>query len=243
MGKHMQIQNSTIYEKIFKDWTTPLDEAGCLVILDELLPKLDILYENRIVYPRREQVFRAFNELPFNDVKVVLLGQDPYHSVHNNVPDACGLSFITENGYVPPSLANIHKELMDDLDAFKAKPDGHKMYDAHKFGVQNYPFTRWVNEGVLMLNTALTVEAGQPGSHIKLWEEFTSKVIKYLAENRNDIVWLILGAKAYSCIEEYKGTIKAVIAAHPSPLARGAFFGSKVFSKINRILEDRAIEW
>lgn len=221
----------SLYKEIFHEsWLKPLKDAGCLDQLDFIIPHMDVLYENTIVYPIKELVFRAFKG-NYRDVRVVLLGQDPYHSVHNGVPDACGLSFVTENGYVPPSLENMFKELCNDHEAAK---------NVSKYNVQNYPFMEWANNGVLLLNTLLTVEAGKPNSHANIWKIWSKKLIDYLVDNRPDLVWILLGKQAERLLEKHD--CRKVIAAHPSPLAGGRFFGSKVYSKANDLLTEK-INW
>lgn len=222
-----------MYKEIFLDWEPHLNKAKCIELLDEIIPQMDVLYENTTVYPTRKRVFRAFNELPFEKVKVVLLGQDPYHSTHKGIPNACGLSFLTETGFIPPSLRNMYKELLSDVDALKLPTP---KYPLKPYTVNNYPFHRWVSEGVLLLNTALTVEAGNPGSHMKFWRQFTCNLIDYLMNSRPDIVWISLGMKAYDILHPYDGVSKIVYAAHPSPLSSSKFFGSKIYSRTNALL-------
>lgn len=176
------------------------------------------------VYPSENQVFRAFDECPFEAVKVVILGQDPYHDEGS----ACGLSFAINNpdGKVPPSAKNILKEYASDL------------------GLSSVPSVRimqsWPSRGVLMLNAILTVEDGKALSHAKFgWERFTDAVIKAISDNKNGVVFLLWGNYAASkaaLIDPAKHHI--LIAAHPSPLARGAFFGSRPFSKANALLKE-----
>ena len=217
-----------LYKEIFHPtWIEPLREAGCLDQLDSIIPHMDILYENSIVYPIKEQVFRVFQG-DYHDVKVILLGQDPYHSVHNGKPDACGLSFLTENGYVPPSLHNMYTELANDIPGVIGSDS------------KDYNFTKWIDQGVIMLNTALTVEAGRAGSHILIWHVWTQKLIKYLTVNRQDIVWILLGRYAEKALGNYE--CRKIIAAHPSPLAGGRFFGSRIYSKTNELLTKK-INW
>lgn len=134
----------------------------------------------------------------------------PYPGFYNNLPSACGRAFATENGYLNPSLKNLLKELKEDM------------------GIEetDYSLQPWVDKGVLLLNTSLTVEAGKPGSHIELWKPF----MKSLIPNIKGKTWILLGRDAQSWEPYIDGTI--IKAAHPSPLARGKFFGSKIFSKI-----------
>lgn len=183
-----------------------------------------------IIYPPENCIFNAFNHTPFDKVKVVIIGQDPYHGPNQ----ANGLAFSVQNGVaLPPSLKNIFKELASDIPGFKIPNHGN--------------LTKWADEGVLLLNVTLTVKAGEAGSHQKKgWEQFTDHTIKVLAEKREGIVFLLWGNYAQSkatFIDEKKHFIFK--APHPSPLSRG-FLGCKHFSKTNKILEEngkKGIDW
>lgn len=174
----------------------------------------------KIIYPPGGSIFRAFELTPVDKVKVVILGQDPYPGKGQ----AMGLSFSVPEGIpAPPSLKNIFKEIEDDLGIrMSGCPD----------------LRRWAEQGVLLLNSSLTVEAGQPNSHSRIgWTEFTDAVIKYLSDNRSGIVFLLWGNYAKNkkwLIDTARHHV--LEAAHPSPLARGAFFGCRHFSKTNEIL-------
>lgn len=174
----------------------------------------------KIIYPPGGSIFRAFELTPVDKVKVVILGQDPYPGKGQ----AMGLSFSVPEGIpAPPSLKNIFKEIEDDLGIrMSGCPD----------------LRRWAEQGVLLLNSSLTVEAGQPNSHSRIgWTEFTDAVIKYLSDNCSGIVFLLWGNNARNkrwLIDTSKHHV--LEAAHPSPLARGAFFGCRHFSKTNEIL-------
>lgn len=182
------------------------------------------------IYPSDENIFKAFNNTPFDNVKVVILGQDPYH----NPNEAMGLSFsVPKSIKTPPSLKNIYKELADDLDIPIAS-----------FG----DLTKWSNEGVFLLNAMLTVEHKKPGSHRKIgWQQFTDAVIKNLSDQREGLVFLLWGNFAKSKATLIDADRHLILqAAHPSPLARGAFFGCKHFSKTNAFLLEKgipAIDW
>ena len=174
----------------------------------------------KVIYPPGGEIFRAFDLTPVDHVKVVILGQDPYHGPGQ----AMGLSFSVRDGIpAPPSLKNIFKEIEDDM--------GVRMSGSTNL-------EKWARQGVLLLNSVLTVQAGIPTSHGNIgWQEFTDAVIKYLSANRSGIVFLLWGryaADKASLIDSTKHHV--LIAAHPSPLARGAFFGCKHFSKTNSIL-------
>jgi uracil-DNA glycosylase len=186
------------------------------------------LQAGKTIYPPNHLIFNALNTTPLADVKVVILGQDPYHG-----PDqAHGLSFSVQKGVaLPPSLRNIFHELNTDLGI--QKPSSGEL-------------TAWAQQGVLLLNAVLTVEAGQPTSHQKRgWEDFTDHVIDVLNEQRENVVFILWGAYAQrkgQRIDENKHLV--LKAAHPSPLAanRGGFFGCKVFSKTNNYLKQNGIE-
>lgn len=156
------MKNIEEYKAIFETWVEPLMDAGCLDLLDGILNYLDVLYENTTVFPSKQNIFRAFRETPYESTKAILLGQDPYHDIKNGIPNACGLSFITESGYIPPSLSNMYKELESD-DTLKRKGN-----NRHPYTAKSYPFKEWTKQGVLMLNAFLTVEKGSPNSHFKI---------------------------------------------------------------------------
>jgi len=186
--------------------------------------------QNFDIFPKVKDVFKAFELTPLDKLKVVLIGQDPYHKINQ----AHGLSFSVNNGIkTPPSLVNIYKELKTDLNIPIAKHGN---------------LTHWAKQGVLLLNTTLTVREGQPGSHQKKgWEIFTNEIIKYISENTENTVFLLWGNFAKTKKEIINLSKHLVLeAAHPSPLARGAFFGSKHFSKCNEFLISKVkvpIDW
>lgn len=182
---------------------------------------------NKVIYPPSGLIFNALNTTPLEQVKVVILGQDPYHGPNQ----AHGLSFSVQRGVaLPPSLRNIFHELHTDLGL-----------DIPKHG----DLTRWAEQGVLLLNSVLTVEAAQPTSHQKRgWEEFTDHVIDVLNEQREHIVFILWGAYAQRKGQRIDPNKHLILkAAHPSPLAanRGGFFGCKVFSKTNNYLKQHGI--
>ncbi|QEC79607.1 uracil-DNA glycosylase [Mucilaginibacter ginsenosidivorax] len=186
----------------------------------------------QIVYPKNADIFNAFNTTHFDDVKVVILGQDPYHGAHQ----AHGLSFSVQKGIaIPRSLSNIYKELKTDIPGFTIPTHGN--------------LEEWAKQGVLLLNATLTVRASTPGSHQKQgWEEFTDEVIKTISDKKEGIVFILWGAFAQSkaaLIDEKKHFI--IKSAHPSPFsADRGFFGSKPFSKTNEILRKegkKEIDW
>lgn len=183
--------------------------------------------QQHIIYPSGKEIFNAFNCTPFKKVKVVILGQDPYHGKGQ----AHGLSFSVPFGIKPPpSLKNIFKELKADLDIPIAESGN---------------LTSWAKQGVLLLNATLTVRAKQAGSHQnKGWENFTDAVISSLSENKEDLVFLLWGRFAQnkaSLIDSKKHHI--LTAAHPSPFsAYSGFFGCKHFSKTNEIFNKNGLE-
>lgn len=178
------------------------------------------------IYPPSDQVFNAFKYCDLDQVRVVILGQDPYHQAGQ----AHGLSFSVNKGVkLPPSLRNIFKELEEDLKIKNVSGD----------------LTPWAKQGVLLLNTTLTVEDSKPMSHQKLgWEEFTSNIIKLVSEQNEKVIFVLWGNHAkqhLNLIDTHKHLV--LMSAHPSPLsASRGFFGSRVFSKINEHLE-YPIDW
>lgn len=174
----------------------------------------------RTIYPPGSRIFRAFELTPVDKVKVVILGQDPYHGPGQ----AMGLSFSVPDGIpAPPSLRNIFREVEDDLGIrMSGRPD----------------LEGWACQGVLLLNAILTVRAGQPASHSAIgWQQFTDAVISYLSREREGIVFMLWGNFARSKAQLIDSSRHLVLEApHPSPLARGAFFGSRPFSQANSYL-------
>jgi len=210
---------------IDESWKTLLSDQFKAPYFAELKNFLVQEKKQFVVYPPGPQIFSAFNRTPFSKVKVVIIGQDPYHGPGQ----ANGLCFSVAEGIKsPPSLKNIFKELNTDL------------------GIP-IPYSGnlepWADQGVLLLNAVLTVRANTPGSHQKKgWETFTDAVIKAISDNKKGVVFLLWGNFAHTkeaLINDKKHFI--LKAAHPSPLARGAFFGCKHFSKTNRILETESI--
>ena len=183
-------------------------------------------YANYTIYPSEDKIFTALNLLPFDKVKVVIIGQDPYHEPGQ----AQGISFsVPENVTIPPSLVNIMQEINSDLGI-----------ECNKSG----DLTRWVKQGVLLLNTVLTVRRGQANSHKdKGWETFTSEIIKKLAKRKEPLVFLLWGSYAQSFAPLIDSQHLVLKAPHPSPLsAYRGFFGCKHFSKCNKFLEEHGVE-
>jgi len=217
---------------LIADWSQQLDFVFKQDYYQQLLEFLE--YEsahNKTIYPPKDQIFSAFDLSSFNNTKVIILGQDPYH----NEGQAHGLSFSVPEGVsIPPSLRNIYQELESDLNI---KPE------------KNGDLTRWATQGVLLLNSVLTVERNSPGSHAKSgWVDFTDTVIDILNEQKHNLVFLLWGAYAQQkseLIDQNKHLV--LTAAHPSPFsAHKGFFGCKHFSKTNdylKIHRQQVINW
>ena len=212
---------------ISNDWLKELECEFKKPYYRELFQFVEKEYSERLIFPPSDDIFNAFHLTPFNKVKVVILGQDPYH----NVNQAHGLSFSVRRGVdIPPSLKNIYKELNDDIG----------------FRIPNHGCLEdWAKQGVLLLNTVLTVRAHEANSHKeKGWEQFTDAAIKALNNSDHGIVFLLWGAPA--------GRKKALItndkhlvltAPHPSPLsAYRGFFGCKHFSEANKYLMSQGLD-
>lgn len=215
--------------KLDDSWKYPLAE----VLLSEKMQNLraflaDQHQQQKVIYPPNSQIFRALNDTPLHDVKAVILGQDPYHGEGQ----ANGLSFSVNKGIaLPPSLRNIYHELKTDLAILPPK---------------HGDLTSWAQQGVLLLNSVLTVEQSQPTSHQKQgWENFTDTVIDVINEQRESVVFILWGAYAQRKGQRIDAQKHLVLkAAHPSPLAanRGGFFGCKAFSKTNQYLIQKGLE-
>lgn len=208
--------------KIEKSWKTALADEFGKPYFESLVRFLhNEKASGKRIFPPGSRIFKAFDLTPVDKVKVVILGQDPYHGPGQ----AHGLSFSVPEGVpAPPSLKNIFKEIESDL--------GIRMSGSTDL-------ERWAQQGVLLLNAVLTVRCGEAASHSKIgWEEFTDAVIRYLSDNREGIVFMLWGNFARTKRDLIDHSKHYVLeAAHPSPLARGAFFGCRHFSKANGILE------
>ncbi|MFN6038107.1 MAG: uracil-DNA glycosylase [Bacteroidota bacterium] len=219
-----------IEPEINKEWLEILNEEFQKPYFLELKSFLLEEKKNNVIYPPGNQIFSAFNHTPFSKLNVVIIGQDPYHGEGQ----ANGLCFSISKGIrKPPSLQNIFKEIRDDL--------GIEIPD-------NGNLEHWADQGILLLNATLTVRANAAGSHQnKGWEIFTDSVIKKISERKTGVVFLLWGnfaMKKSDLIDEEKHFI--LKAPHPSPLARGGFFGCKHFSITNKILEEQGkkpIDW
>lgn len=217
-------------------------EASWLAVLQEEFDKdymknlkkflLEEKIKGEIIFPKNENLFKALELTPFEQVKIVILGQDPYHGEGQ----AHGLSFSVQEGVkLPPSLQNIFKELTTDIPNFKTPLRG--------------DLSSWAKQGVLLLNATLTVASGKAGSHQNQgWEFFTDEIIKTISEKKENIIFILWGKFAQAkenLIDETKHYI--IKSPHPSPFsAYGGFFGSKPFSKSNEILKnlgEEEIDW
>ncbi|MDQ0059498.1 uracil-DNA glycosylase [Paenibacillus harenae] len=203
------------------DWSQQLEQELLKPYFQQMLAILDQKYNDGIVYPAKEYIFNALHYTPYKAVKVVILGQDPYHGEGQ----AHGLSFSVRQGVkTPPSLQNIYKELQSDIGC--TIPD-HGCLE------------HWAKQGVLLLNTVLTVEGGNPNSHQRIgWETFTDAVIDALNKRETPVVFILWGNHAQAKAANIRADKHYIIASsHPSPLAaRRGFFGSKPFSRTNTFL-------
>ena len=216
---------------ITKKWDKILKEEYEKEYFYKLLRTLQIEYRDKTVFPPKKDVFKAMRLTDYDKIKVVIIGQDPYHGTG----EAEGLSFSVQDGVrKPPSLKNIFKELHDDLG-----------YNEPKSG----SLIKWANEGVLLLNSILTVEKDKPLSHKKLgWERFTDEVIRKINEKETPVVFILWGNFARSKKDLITNSKHYIIESpHPSPFsARYGFFGSKPFSKTNKFLinnNQKPIDW
>ena len=210
---------------IGNDWDIYLEEEYNKDYFKKLIDFVNKEYKEKTIYPPKNEMFNALRHTPYKDVKVVILGQDPYHGEG----EAHGLSFSVRDGVrIPPSLKNIYKELYDDL-GVPIRNTG--------------DLTCWAKQGVLLLNSTLTVVKDTPNSHSNIgWQQFTDDVISLIDENKRDVVFILWGNYARS----KKALIKnnyIIESAHPSPFsARNGFFGSKPFSRTNAYLKSKGLE-
>ena len=212
-----------------EDWNNRLQDEFNKNYFKELVSFVDEEYDKHSCFPPKNKVFSAFNQCSFEDIKVVIIGQDPYH----DNGQANGLCFSVADGVKhPPSLKNIFIEIETDLG--KQIPESGNL-------------ERWARQGVLLLNATLTVRAHEAGSHQKKgWEEFTDTVIQYISDNKQDVIFLLWGGVAKKKGKKINREKHQVLeSGHPSPLSanRGYWFGNKHFSKTNELLRDRKIKW
>lgn len=208
------------------DFQTIIQNEKQLSYYQELEKFVTQEYATKQIFPPRNKIFHCFNTCTYDDVKVVILGQDPYHDDHQ----ANGLAFSVEQGVrVPPSLVNIYKEAHSDVGI-----------EIPRHGDLN----AWAKQGVLLLNTVLTVEAHKANSHKgKGWETFTNHIIEVMNQREKPLVFILWGRQAIdkeSMIDTSKHCV--IKSVHPSPLsAHGGFFGSRPFSRTNQFLESKGI--
>jgi uracil-DNA glycosylase len=216
----MQVEIHPSWKKVLQsEFESPYFQSLISFVKDE--------YNKTLCFPPGSLIFNAFNKCPFDKVKVVILGQDPYHGLGQ----ANGLCFSVPAGITfPPSLKNIFKEIKNDLN-----------YPIPKSGNLQH----WASQGVFLLNATLTVRAHQAGSHQKKgWETFTDRVIQYLSQEKDGIVFLLWGSFARQKVKFINSQKHMVITSgHPSPLSanRGFWFGNKHFSQCNDYLKDRGV--
>ncbi len=208
-------------------WKAFLKEEIATASFSNLSRAVFNAYEHQTIYPPINCLFNAFNACPPENLKAVIIGQDPYHGPSQ----ANGFAFSVHPGTkLPPSLRNILKELSTDLPGFQMPITG--------------DLTPWAKQGVLLMNATLTVKASEPGSHQRLgWEDFTDSIIQKLSLRKTHLVFLLWGQFAQSkaaYIDENKHLV--LMAAHPSPLARGGFFGNHHFSLTNTYLASHQVE-
>ena len=206
-------------------------DKSWLPLFEDYNFNIDSIYSLKEVYPKnKEDIFKTF-KIPVNDIKIVLIGQDCYHS---NEKQAHGLAFSVQKGVtIPPSLRNIFKDL-------------NKEFPDREYQFIHGDLSKWLDrEKIFLLNCSLTVEKSSPGSHMKIWEDFTDDVIKFINRCNKNCVYMLLGKFA----ENKKKLIdknehkNIVIAAHPSPFsAHSGFFGSDIFKKVEKIL-NKEINW
>jgi len=211
---------------IGNDWDLILSDIINSDYFNNLMNKVNEEYNSKTIYPSKENLFNALKLTSYKDTKVVIVGQDPYHGEG----EAMGLSFSVNDGIkLPPSLKNIYKELFEDLGITRLSGD----------------LTDWANQGVLLLNSTLTVIKDTPGSHAKLgWDKFTDEIIKKVNEKDTPVVFILWGNFAKTKRDLITNDKHLIIESpHPSPFsARTGFFGSKPFSKTNEFLKKNNID-
>ena len=211
---------------IGNEWDKVLSNIMSSDYFKGLMDRIDEEYKTKTIYPSKENLFKALVNTNYKDVKVVIVGQDPYHGEG----EAMGLSFSVNDGFkLPPSLKNIYKELYEDLGVTRLSGD----------------LTDWTKQGVLLLNSTLTVVKDSPASHAKLgWDKFTDEIIKKVNEKDTPVVFILWGNFAKTKKELITNPKHLIIESnHPSPFsARKGFFGSKPFSKTNNFLKKNNIE-
>jgi uracil-DNA glycosylase len=210
-------------------WKTILDEELQKTYFKNLMVSVSEEYDNAVCFPPKELIFSAFNQCDFEAIKVVIIGQDPYHGEE----EANGLCFsVNDSVKTPPSLRNIFREINSDFDTIFTPTSGN--------------LERWAKQGVLLLNATLTVRKDQPNSHKHLdWDLFTNAVIKKISDEKKDVVFLLWGNFAQKKGSKIDRTKHLVLeSGHPSPMSanQGKWFGNKHFSKTNVFLKSKGIE-
>jgi uracil-DNA glycosylase len=216
-----------VLDYLSSEWKTVLEPEFQKPYFHKLLQSVEVAYSSNLVFPPYQQVFNALNFCPLHSVKVVIIGQDPYHGEGQ----AHGLCFsVNDQVKPPPSLKNIFKELATDIEGFSIPTSGN--------------LEKWTRRGVLLLNAILTVNSGLPGSHrLYGWENFTDAIIRIVNERKEHVVFMLWGNYAIAkktLIDPGKHLV--LTAAHPSPLARTGFAGCHHFSKANDYLAAHGIE-
>ncbi|URC11503.1 uracil-DNA glycosylase [Flavobacterium sp. B183] len=211
------------------DWETVLKDEKQKTYFSELMKTLETEYQTHTCYPPVELIFSAFNTCAFQNLKVVIIGQDPYHGEG----EANGLSFsVNDSVKIPPSLRNIYRELNDDLDSIFMPTSGN--------------LEKWAKQGVLLLNASLTVRKDSPNSHKHLkWNLFTDAVIQAISDEKENVVFLLWGSFAHKKGAKIDRSKHCVLeSGHPSPMSanQGKWFGNKHFSKTNDFLKSKAIK-
>ncbi len=215
--------------KIESSWKKQLADEFEKAYFVDLVNFIKNEYQNQLCLPKGKDIFNALDQTPFEQVKVVIMGQDPYPTPGH----AHGLCFSVQEHVkpLPPSLINIFKEIQTDL-GLNIPPNG--------------SLIRWAKQGVLLLNAVLTVRAGQPRSHQgKGWEVFTNQIIKTISDNKENVVFMLWGGDAKKKINLIDSSKHLILTSgHPSPLSanRGYWFGNKHFSKANNFLQSKGLE-
>lgn len=224
----MIYNKADLLKNIKSSWLTILDNEE----LNKIITYLNSINTSDLILPYQNNIFKAFTYFELKKTKLVILGQDPYHNIKNNIPQANGLAFsVNEDFSIPPSLRNIYKELKNEYPDFNIPSHGN--------------LSRWVKEeNILLLNTSLTVVAHSSASHMKLWEKYTNNIIKYISENVNNVIFLLFGnfaKKKFKLINKNRienNYIKVLNCVHPSPLsANRGFFNSNIFIECNNYIK------
>lgn len=205
---------------INNEWSILLKEEFNKKYYKELIERINLEYNNKVIYPKKEDIFKALEQTDYSHIKVVIIGQDPYHGEGQ----ANGLAFSVNQGKLPPSLKNIFRELKEDLNINREEGN----------------LESWSKQGVLLLNTVLTVEKDKPNSHQNYgWEIFTDNIISLINKKDDSVVFILWGDKARRKKRLITNLNHYIIeSSHPSPFAyRKGFMGSKPFSKTNEFLK------